>query len=82
MAAIVIIIICSIIIQPARLERQGCYWQTVPPHWGGGRLFGASVVCFYLIHYVPFPTKKNNVNEVPRWFSDMWVPELLPSQNN
>ena len=26
-------------IQPARL---GCYWQTVPSQWGGGRLFGSS----------------------------------------
>ena len=23
------------------------------------------------------PDQKNNANEVPRWFSDMWVPELL-----
>ena len=23
------------------------------------------------------PDQKNNVNEVPRWFSDVWVPELL-----
>ena len=26
---------------------RGCYWQTVPPQWGGGRLFGASAIFFY-----------------------------------
>ena len=31
----------------------------------------------FLILLVPCPTEKNNANEVPRWFSDMWVPELL-----
>ena len=31
----------------------------------------------FLILLVPCPTEKNNGNEVPRWFSDMWVPELL-----
>ena len=31
----------------------------------------------FLAHLVPCPTKKNNANEVPRWFSDVWVPELL-----
>jgi hypothetical protein len=29
-------------IQPARWEHLGCYWQTVSSQWGGGRLFGAS----------------------------------------
>ena len=24
------------------LDRWGCYWKTVPPQWGGGRLLGAS----------------------------------------
>ena len=24
------------------LRARGCYWQTVPPQWGGGRFFGAS----------------------------------------
>ena len=27
---------------PARWECWGCYWQTVPPQWGGARLFAAS----------------------------------------
>ena len=31
----------------ARLERQGCYWQTVLPQWGRGRLFGVSARFFY-----------------------------------
>ena len=31
------------IIQPAR---KGCYWQTVPPQWGGGRLFDGSTKFF------------------------------------
>ena len=31
---------------PARWERQGCYWQKVPPQWGGGRLFDASAKSF------------------------------------
>ena len=26
---------------------QGCYWQTMPSEWGGGRLFGASTGLFY-----------------------------------
>ena len=28
-------------------ERWGCYWQTVPPQWGGGRLFDGSTGIFY-----------------------------------
>ena len=28
-------------------ERQGCYWQTVPPQWEGGRLFDRSAGFFY-----------------------------------
>ena len=28
-------------------ELRGCYWQTVPPHWGGGRLFGAAAGFFF-----------------------------------
>ena len=36
------------IIQPARWERQGCYWQTVPQQWGGGRLFGALAGFFFM----------------------------------
>ena len=27
-------------------ERWGCYWQTVPPEWGGGRLFDGSTKLF------------------------------------
>ena len=23
-------------------QREGCYWQTVPPQWGGGKLFAGS----------------------------------------
>ena len=30
----------------------------------------------FLINLVPCPTKKN-ANVVPKWLSDMWVPELL-----
>ena len=28
-----------ILIKPVRSEHQGCYWLTVPPQWGGERLF-------------------------------------------
>ena len=34
----------GLIIQPARF---GCYWQTVPPQWEGGRLFDTSAGFFY-----------------------------------
>ena len=27
--------------------QQCCYWQTVPPQWGGGRLFDGSAIFFY-----------------------------------
>ena len=50
-------IITIIIIQPAReargpegpahWEQKGCYWQTVPPQWRGGRLFDGSTGFFY-----------------------------------
>ena len=36
-----------IVIQPARWEHLGCYWQTVPPQWEGGRLFEPSAGFFY-----------------------------------
>ena len=32
-----------LLIQPTR---EGCYWQTVPSQWGGGRLFDVSTVFF------------------------------------
>ena len=33
---------------PARaLRALGCYWQTVPPQWEGGRLFDRSAGFFY-----------------------------------
>ena len=35
-------IIAYYIMQPARRERYGCYWQTGLGKWGGERLFGAS----------------------------------------
>ena len=34
----------------------------------------------FLVHFEAIPDQRNNVNEVPRWFSDMWVPELLLPQ--
>ena len=30
-----------------RVKRAGCYWQTVPPQWGGGRLVDGSTKFFY-----------------------------------
>ena len=33
-------------IQPARWERSGCNWQTVPSQWGRGRLFDGSTRFF------------------------------------
>ena len=35
----------------------------------------------FLAHLVPCPTKKKQCEEVPQWFSDIWVPELLLPSN-
>ena len=40
-----------------------------------GFFFGMATLAF-LAHLVPCPIK-NNVNEVPRWFSNMWVPKVF-----
>ena len=29
------------------IQSASCYWQTVPPQWGGGRLFDGSTKFFY-----------------------------------
>ena len=39
--------------------------------------FGAKYWPFWTIWCYLCPTKKNNMNEVPRWFSDMKIAELL-----
>ena len=33
---------------PKDARAAGYYWQTVPPQWGGGRLFGALAAFFFL----------------------------------
>ena len=40
-------------------------------------LLNLGLILAFLIHFSTMPDKKNNANEVPRWLSDMWVPELL-----
>ena len=44
-----------------RWERLGCYWQTVPSQWGGGRLFDALAKFFFYENGSNFGTESRKM---------------------